>query len=183
MKKINKEIANVHLFDLQKKKSLVNLYEALNKEYVCGELHKNLILNPNQKSSFLYYELRKNEIILGFKNTDDKVYQQLLKIKDAHIFSENISEHVENSTEEKTKNIDNKNNIEEITKQKDSDEKIAIIDENQDAREKKKICHLIKDIKNYTYIQGGAFITFHKKELLDYLSHKIEDIKKKEITE
>lgn len=182
MKKINKEVANLHLFDLQKKKSLLNLYQVLNKEYVCGELHKNLILNPSANSTFLYYELRKDEVILGFKHTDDKFYQQLLKIKDAHIL-ENISENTENSTEEKTKNIDNKNNVEEITKQKDSDDEASIVNENQDAREKKEICNLIKDIKNYTYIQGGALITFHKKPLLDYLSHKLEDIEKKEITE
>ncbi|CRG97122.1 conserved Plasmodium protein, unknown function [Plasmodium gallinaceum] len=138
MKKVKNEISNFLSFDLKNKQSLINFYKVLNKEYICGEIHKNLILNPNQKSSFLYFELRQNEVVLGFKDTNNDLYQKLLKIKDSKIFGDDIKE----------------------------DEDIS---------------HLIKDIKNYSYIQGGAIITFHKKLLTDYIILKLE--KFKEITD
>ncbi|CRH02912.1 conserved Plasmodium protein, unknown function [Plasmodium relictum] len=138
MKKVKDEILNFLSFDLKNKKSLINFYKILNKEYTCGEIHKNLILNPNQKSSFLYFEIRQNEIVLGFKDANNDLYQKLLKIKDSKIFGENI-------------------------------------------KEEEDISHLIKDIKNYSYIQGGALITFHKKLLIDYIILKLE--KFKEITD
>ncbi|SCQ17294.1 conserved Plasmodium protein, unknown function [Plasmodium ovale] len=139
MKKVVNEIVKFSSFDLKSNQSLLNFYKVLSKEYKCGEIHENLILNPNQKSSFLYFELRKNEVILGFKDTNDELYQKLLKIKDSHIFGNNNTK---------------------------SDEQIS---------------HLIKDIKNYSYIQGGALIIFHKKLLKEYIALQLQ--KRKEVTD
>ncbi|VWU51311.1 conserved protein, unknown function [Hepatocystis sp. ex Piliocolobus tephrosceles] len=129
------EISKVFDFGISNKQSLLNLFKLVNTEYKCGALYNNLILNPDKKHTFLYYEIRKNEVIFGFKDTTNKLYQNLLKTKDCHIFGEEQSQH-------------NKN-----------------------------ISHLIKDIKNYSYIQGGVNITFHKNLLSDFLRLQIEKFK------
>ncbi|SBS91432.1 conserved Plasmodium protein, unknown function [Plasmodium malariae] len=136
MKKMKKEILKFLFLDLKNnKQSLTNFYKILNKEYICGEIHKNLLLNPDEKSSFLYFEIRQNDVILGFKDTNNQLYQKLVNIKDKKIFGQH-----------KTKNEEN-------------------------------IANLIKDIKNYSYIQGGALVSFHKKLLKDFITLQLENFK------
>ncbi|KEG03806.1 conserved Plasmodium protein, unknown function [Plasmodium vinckei vinckei] len=135
MKRVKNSVVNFSAFDLSNKQSLINFYKSLNREYICGEIHNNLILNPDPKSSFLYFEHRQNEIILGFKDTNNELYQKLIKIKDSYIFDES---------------------------QTKTDQDIG---------------NLIKDIKNYSYIQGGAMITFHKQLLKNYVALQIQKFK------
>ncbi|GAW83857.1 hypothetical protein, conserved [Plasmodium gonderi] len=134
MKKVKNEILKFSPFELNNRQSLINFYKVLNKEYICGELHQNIILNPEKKSPFLYLELRKNEITFGFKDTNNDLYQQLVKIKDKKIFGQTLTIH---------------------------DEQIA---------------HLIKDIKNYSYIQGGALVTFDKTMLKNYVHIQLQKL-------
>ncbi|SOV17134.1 conserved Plasmodium protein, unknown function [Plasmodium sp. gorilla clade G2] len=138
MKKIKNDLIPFLHYDLKSAQSLVSFNKLLNKEYISGEIHKNIILNTNQKSSFLYFEVGKNEVILGFKNTNHELYQKLLQIKDRKIFEIN-EQHKDNQEED--------------------------------------IADMIKDIKNYSYIQGGAIITFNKKLLKDYIQLKLKTFK------
>lgn len=80
MKKIKNELIPFLHYDLKSAQSLVSFNKLLNKEYISGEIHNNLILNTNNKSGFLYFELGQNEVILGFKNTNHELYQKLLQI-------------------------------------------------------------------------------------------------------
>ncbi|KJP87591.1 hypothetical protein AK88_02759 [Plasmodium fragile] len=135
MKKAQNEVIKFMPFDLKNKQSLINLYKMLSKDYKCGELHENIILNPDHKSSFLYVQQSQHEIIFGFKDTNNDLYQRLLKLKDNKIFGY------------------------EQTKQ---DEKIS---------------NLIKNIQNYSYIKGGAIVTFHKSLLKNYILTQIQKLK------
>lgn len=135
MKKAQNEILKFAPFDLKNIQSLMNFYKMLSKDYKCGELHENIILNPNKKSSFLYLEQRQDEIIFGFKDTNNDLYQSLLKSKDNKIFG------------------------------------------YKQTKQEEIIAPLIKNIKNYSYIEGGALVTFHKPLLKSYMLTQLQRVK------
>ncbi|CAA9991288.1 conserved Plasmodium protein, unknown function [Plasmodium knowlesi strain H] len=135
MKKVQNEVLKFASFDLKNRQSLINFYKMLNKDYKCGELHENIILNPDNKSSFLYVQQSQHEITFGFKDTNNDLYQRLVKLKDSKIFG---------------------------YEQTEQDEKIA---------------QLIKNIQNYSYIKGGALVTFHKPLLKNYVLTQLQKLK------
>ncbi|CAG9472565.1 conserved Plasmodium protein, unknown function [Plasmodium vivax] len=136
MKRAHSEVLKFAPFNLKNRHSLISFYKMLSKEYKCGELHQNIILNPDEKSSFLYLQQSQDEIIFGFKDTNNGLYQKLVKLKDSRIFGY------------------------EQTKQEEV------------------IAPLIKDIKNYSYIEGGALVTFHKPLLKSYMLSQLQELQK-----